>query len=260
MGDRMTPAASLVRTFANTVSDLEDVVRCLGEFLERHRVVGRAAYVTNLAVEELATNVLKYGYDDDRSHLIGLRVEVHPEAVVVSVEDDGHAFDPLRAPTPPQPTEGGEPGGLGLALVRQLSRDMRYERQGGKNRSTVIVDRHAAEENRAMAVPRSDRDDLEVVTLRGRLDAFTSRSIEEQLLQTIDGGVRRLIVDLGSVDYVSSVGLRLLLVTAKRLRKLGGELAVSAPQPAVREALEFGGFGRVFPAFASTEEALERWG
>jgi anti-sigma regulatory factor (Ser/Thr protein kinase) len=134
-------------TFANSSAELQEVVQRLLGFLDRQGVVGRPAYVVNLAVEELATNILKYGYDDDQPHRIGLHLEVQPEAVVVSLEDDGHPFDPLTAPAPTGATEDREPGGLGLALIRRLSRDMRYERRDGKNRSTVIVDRHATEED-----------------------------------------------------------------------------------------------------------------
>ena len=120
-------------SFANTTADLAAVVGRLLAFLDRHGVVGRAAYVANLAVEELATNVLKYGYDDDRAHVVKLRVEIHPEAVLVSMEDDGHAFDPLDAPEPASAPEARPPGGLGLSLVRRLASKMAYERRGGRN-------------------------------------------------------------------------------------------------------------------------------
>ena len=110
-----------------------------------------------------------------------------------------------------------------------------------------------------MELTRRRESGIEVVVLQGRLDAFTSKTIEEQILELIEGGVRHLIVDLQAVDYVSSVGLRLLLKAAKRLRDLGGRLAVSSLQPTVREAFEFSGLAALFPAFASTEEALARW-
>ena len=110
-----------------------------------------------------------------------------------------------------------------------------------------------------MKLTRRRQGAIEVVALQGRLDAFTSATIREQILELVEGGVRQLIVDMTSVSFVSSVGLRLLLVAAKRLQELGGRLAVTALQPTVGEAFEFSGFEAVFPAFVSTEEALERW-
>ena len=110
-----------------------------------------------------------------------------------------------------------------------------------------------------MELARRQERGVEVVVLQGRLDAFTSNGVEQQMLGLIDGGVRRMIVEMQDVGYVSSVGFRVLLVAAMRLRDLGGALAVSGFQPPVREAFEFGGFAAVFPAFAATKEALERW-
>jgi anti-sigma B factor antagonist len=110
-----------------------------------------------------------------------------------------------------------------------------------------------------MELTRRRAGEIEIVALQGRLDAFTSGAIEEQILEQIDGGVQRMIVDMQAVDYVSSVGLRLLLKAAKRLRDLEGRFAVTSLQPTVREAFEFSGLAAVFPAFGSTEEALARW-
>ena len=110
-----------------------------------------------------------------------------------------------------------------------------------------------------MELTRRQERGVEVVVLRGRLDAFTANGIEQQILGLIDGGVRRLIVEMQEVAYVSSVGFRVLLVTAMRLRELRGALAVSGLQPPVREAFDFGGFAALCPAFAATDEALERW-
>ena len=110
-----------------------------------------------------------------------------------------------------------------------------------------------------MELTRRQERGVEVVVLRGRLDASTSNAVEQQILGLIDGGARRMIVEMQEVAYVSSVGFRVLLVAAMRLRDLGGALAVSALQPPVREAFEFGGFAAVCPAFAATEEALEGW-
>ena len=59
-----------------------------------------AVYVVNLAIEEIVTNILKYGYDDTAIHEILLRIEIHPGAVRLVLEDDGHEFNPLKVPEP----------------------------------------------------------------------------------------------------------------------------------------------------------------
>ena len=92
-----------------------------------------------------------------------------------------------------------------------------------------------------MKLTRRRQGDIEVVALQGRLDAFTSAAIREQILELVEAGVGQLIVDMTSVSFVSSVGLRLLLVAAKRQRELGGRFGVASLQPTVHEAFEFAG-------------------
>ena len=137
--------AVLECVFRNHLEDLGRTIRQVLAFLGGHGIQGRAVDAVNLAVEEMATNILKYGYDDDARHRIGLRVEVQPDAIVVSFEDDGHRFDPLGAPEPEltRAAEERQPGGLGISMVRRLSRSMHYERRDGKNHLTVVVDREA---------------------------------------------------------------------------------------------------------------------
>ena len=136
---------SLECTFSNQLEELFRVIQRVLVFLDRKGITGRAAYVVNLAVEEMATNILKYGYDDDTSHVIGLRLELQPEAIAVSLEDDGHEFDPLTAPDPDLTHAHGnrQPGGLGISLVRRLAQRMHYERRNGRNHLTVLVKRDA---------------------------------------------------------------------------------------------------------------------
>jgi anti-sigma B factor antagonist len=55
-----------------------------------------------------------------------------------------------------------------------------------------------------------------VIAAAGRVDSTTASALEHALLRAIDGGERRLAVDFGSVDYISSAGLRVLLVAARR--------------------------------------------
>jgi len=93
-----------------------------------------------LVVEELLTNLAKYGYPDGtpgRAELTLDRDDTHWRLELV---DDGAAFDPLAAPPPPDldaEIEDRAVGGLGLHLVRSLAEQARYRREGGRNRLTM---------------------------------------------------------------------------------------------------------------------------
>jgi anti-sigma regulatory factor (Ser/Thr protein kinase) len=127
------------RRLANQFDQLAQVTEEVLRFLEVQAVAGPAAYGVQLTVEELVTNILKYGYDDAAPHQILLQLEVQPGVVRLAIEDDGHEFNPLTAPEPnlEQPLEDRLPGGLGLHLIREMAHDLKYERTSGRNRVTV---------------------------------------------------------------------------------------------------------------------------
>ena len=99
---------------------------------------------------------------------------------------------------------------------------------------------------------------VRVVGVCGRLDTTTSPDLDRRLQAVTDAGERRLVVDLGGVEYISSAGLRVLLLTVKRVRAGGGDLVLCALGPAVRQVFELAGFLSIFPIEASREAAVER--
>lgn len=109
--------------------------RSLEKFLECAQVDPAVAFPVVLALEEIVTNIIKYGYDDDGEHEIVLEARVLPEEIVLEVTDDGHEFDPLRAPPPDldAPLEDRPVGGLGIHLLRNLAERLAYQRVRGKN-------------------------------------------------------------------------------------------------------------------------------
>ena len=129
------------RRFQNSLPDLGRVTEEAMRFIEANGIDGQAAYVANLAIEEMVTNTLKFGYDDTAAHEIFLRVEVLPKRLLLIIEDDGHEFNPLTAPDPDVhlPAEQRTPGGLGIHLVRKFAEEMRYERRDGRNRLIIAI-------------------------------------------------------------------------------------------------------------------------
>jgi serine/threonine-protein kinase RsbW len=108
----------------------------VADFAARHGLGdddrGRALIV----VEELLTNLLKYGYRDrpDRG-TAELELSLEGSCLTIEMVDDGDAFDPCSsaAPVLDGPLESRPPGGLGLHIVRMLSERMRYRRTDDRN-------------------------------------------------------------------------------------------------------------------------------
>ena len=97
-----------------------------------------------------------------------------------------------------------------------------------------------------------------VVGINGRLDSATSDSLAQRLHHLIDGGERRLVIDGEKLDYISSTGLRVLLVAAKRLKAVDGRIVLSSLKPHILEVFEIAGFKSIFPIYENTDQAAQQ--
>lgn len=95
-----------------------------------------------------------------------------------------------------------------------------------------------------------------VVGLRGRMDSNTSRMVEERLITLIDGGESRMVVDCAQLDYISSAGLRVFLMAAKRVTQNKGKLVLSTLNSDIQQVFDLTGFSSIFHICPSKEEAI----
>jgi anti-anti-sigma factor len=95
-----------------------------------------------------------------------------------------------------------------------------------------------------------------VVSVKGRMDAVSSPEFEKQLSELIGQGEKDFVIDLGELEYLSSAGLRVILVTVKHLKEKEGELFLCALKDMVKEVFEISGFGAIIPVYDSVESAI----
>jgi serine/threonine-protein kinase RsbW len=129
------PDAAIDIIVTNRLTELERVSRIVEELGGRHGVPAQVVFEINLALDEILTNVIEYGYDDGGGHQIGVRLKLTDNVVTVEVEDDGRPFNPLEVPAADitQPVEDRPIGGLGVHLVRRVMSRLAYRRENGKN-------------------------------------------------------------------------------------------------------------------------------
>ena len=124
------------------VNDLKEIARVaeqIDEFCASQDLTSEVAYAVNLALDEILTNTINYGYDDDEPHRIEIIVSLEVDALVIVIVDDSAAFDLSNAPTPDvgASLEERPLGGLGLFLVHQMMDGVEYRREGGRNIVTL---------------------------------------------------------------------------------------------------------------------------
>jgi anti-anti-sigma factor len=106
-----------------------------------------------------------------------------------------------------------------------------------------------------MNVETSYSGSTAVAVVDGRIDSANAKDFDEELSAIIDRGVSGLVVDCGGLNYVSSAGLRVLLIAIRKTNKAGGGLALCSVPDHIREVLEVSGFVRLTKVFATADEA-----
>jgi anti-sigma regulatory factor (Ser/Thr protein kinase) len=93
----------------------------------------------NLCLDELFTNIVSYGFDDDRHHLIQFTLKLDGNVLILDVEDGGIPFNPLTKDELQSPIDPKniKIGGLGIHIVKRLTNDICYQRNCGKNHLTL---------------------------------------------------------------------------------------------------------------------------
>ena len=109
-----------------------------------------------------------------------------------------------------------------------------------------------------MQCPTHAYADVLVATATGRIDFAGAQVLEGALAPALvpDGPVRGIVIDLADVDYISSVGLRVLMVAAKAMRARKASIAVASLQPVVAEIFEISRFHHVVDVRGSVRDAV----
>ncbi len=96
-----------------------------------------------------------------------------------------------------------------------------------------------------------------IIHLSGRLDSNTSSQLEKVTLSLIESGEKLLIIDFQELEYLSSAGLRVLLITLKKITKQKGELIICNLREFIYEVFKISGFTSIFNIAESLEAALK---
>lgn len=107
-----------------------------------------------------------------------------------------------------------------------------------------------------MEILEVKNDKALVVKIKGRLDASTAPVLDKKFLELVESGEKNYLINMGEMDYISSVGLRVLLVLAKKAKAMAGRVVLCQLQEQVYEVFEISGFTTIFSVFQDEGEAL----
>ncbi len=212
----------------------------------------RATWQVQLAVDEAATNITQHAYDEHNPGDIIVSWQHEHDRFIVTLCDHGRRFDPNAIPAPnlEAPLEERQVGGLGVYLITRLMDEVRFDFDPQEGNVLTMV----------KYIGSSGANEITTLPVKGRVDANTAPDLSAHIHALIEGGARYVLLDFSDTTFLSSSGLRALLLMRKELMTLGGELRLAALQPQVYEVFTLTGFSQVFAIHPSVDEARSAFG
>ena len=108
-----------------------------------------------------------------------------------------------------------------------------------------------------MNIKETKKEKAYVLHIEGRLDSNTSNVFEERVMNILHNGEKNILIDFSKVDYISSAGLRVVLMAAKKTMPAGGKVVLFSLSDNVKEVFDMAGFSSIFSIYENQEEALK---
>jgi anti-anti-sigma factor len=105
-------------------------------------------------------------------------------------------------------------------------------------------------------ISNTNKNGILILNVEGRLDANTSGEFEKKVFEFINSGSKMMILDFSNLVYISSAGLRVIILTVKKINSLNGKLILCSLKPQIMEVLEIAGFTGILVISKNSEEAL----
>ena len=123
-------------TIRNRREEFARVTEAVDRLAAEHRLDAGVVGDMQVALDEVLTNIVDYGYTDDAEHKIRIRLKCLDNVFEATVEDDGIPFNPLESAAPDTRVLLRERriGGVGLHFVKNLMSEVSYDRIGDRNR------------------------------------------------------------------------------------------------------------------------------
>jgi len=108
-----------------------------------------------------------------------------------------------------------------------------------------------------MEITTQEFKQCDLVTVKGRVDSATAAQLGEAFEAVTKGGRHKIVLDMSGVEYMSSAGMRVLIVTQKECKRLNrGELVLAVVSERIKEAFDLAGFIPLFTIFDEIAPAI----
>ncbi len=107
-----------------------------------------------------------------------------------------------------------------------------------------------------MDVKIKQQGEISIIALIGKLDSASSNEVQDTILEKITPGVK-FVFDMQACDFISSAGLRVLLIIAKRIKINNASAAMAGLSDEIMEVMKMTGFDEMFDSYPTVDEAIK---
>ncbi|MGM0414692.1 MAG: STAS domain-containing protein [Bacillota bacterium] len=107
-----------------------------------------------------------------------------------------------------------------------------------------------------MEISVKEKNDIKIIKLNGDLDNTSSEQTRDVIMEEIEDNCR-IIIDMENCQYVSSAGLRVLMIFAKKIKTVQGQGVLANIVSEVEEVMEMTGFGHMLKSYSTLDEAVD---
>ena len=208
-------------------------------------------------LEELVSNYFKYSMAEGYAKGILVEIRLKDEVLNIKIEYEGIPFDPFKyiIEIESKDVENARIGGRGLQMVKKLADSFHYEKIDKCN--LLFLTKNIISELN-MNIQLQEFPNYTVVSLEGRLDIMSGESLQKKLDELVDEQkVYQMIIDCEKLSFISSAGLRLFMITLKKLNKLNGKLAFCSFNLNNRKIFDITGYDKFFAIYDNLNDALD---
>lgn len=222
----------------NRVEELPEIVSWTESVAQRLAIPAPVISKLHLVIEEWFVNIITHGYPRNELRYIDLRFWRNEDKIYIRFIDDGVSFNPSTFEPIAQSdvVEERAIGGLGIFFIQKTVDEMIYVREKEKNILTMVYCLSSPHETLSVDKYNPDRfkyvslhqeAHFTVLTMPEQLDINSSGNIQRQLLNLIAHDNLFIKCDFAQTKYISSAGLRVMLMVFKRLRSADGQLVIT---------------------------------
>lgn len=203
----------------------------------------------NLAIEEAITNIIKHAFPQGKQSDITLRANVAPGVLTFLIIDEGLSFDPTENSTTADaaPLEQRLTEGLGLFLIRRTMDQIEYDVINGQNQLTlkkkIDVD---FKQEATLKTNLCKIEGVTILAIEGRLDTANTNDFNTVIQPLLSDFTPNIIVNCEGLSYISSSGLRSLIILQKSVTAHKGSLTMEAMKPEIRKIFDMTGCSNLF--------------